>query len=355
MRRWLICAAAVCLAASAAPAQAPAELTLTAPSFEAGPAAPDALPAPALIPERPAAYVLPPVDGWPTASAPSPDPLLERPGAPGSGLFFNVEPNVLAVHFRNQLQINVPVSATQTDTVHFFGPGLNDTVSPRFEMGCRLEDGWGELFVGYRFLCTDGSNPLATASGPAHDSGRLALNTFDFGYGSQEFSLGPCWDMRWRTGVRTSVVYYDARLSFDQPAADPGTLLAQREVNYFWGLGPWLGLDLSRTTMIPGLSVFGRFDGALQFGHITQTGTEDFASVGGSGSPEFQAKYGFEVTVLTLAEEVGLSYTVPGWNHSRFLVGYHYETWWQAGRFNFTQSRGQIDTQGVFLRAEFNY
>jgi hypothetical protein len=317
-------------------------------------ATPTALPLPAEVLERPPAYVLPPADGWATAGVPSPDPLLDRPGAALPGPFFNVETNVLGVHFRNQLQIAVPISDTQTDIVQFFGPSLNDTLSPRFEIGYRFSDGWGELLVGYRFLCTQGGQSLATDSGPAQRSGRLALNTFDFGYAVQEFSLGPNWDMRWRTGVRASIFYYDARFSFDQPASDPGTLLAQREVNYFWGLGPWLALDLSRKTCIPGLAVFARIDGALQFGHITQTGVENLVGDDGTAQ-DLKAKYGFEVTSLSLTEEVGLSYTVPGWNHSRFLLGYHYETWFQLGRFNFTQSRGQLDAQGLFLRAELNF
>jgi hypothetical protein len=355
MSRWLVCAAAVCLAVSAAPAQMPDTPALPAPRPAADPTTSDTMPAPAMVPEQPAPYVLPPVDSWNVPPLPSPDPLLDRPGAPLPGLFFNVEPNVLGVHFRNQLQIAVPVSPTRTDLVRFYGPRLDDTVSPRFELGCRLEDGWGELFVGYRFLNTDGSNPVPNSTVAAHESGRLALNSFDFGYSAQEFALGPNWDMRWRTGLRFSAVYYDARFSFDQPSPVAGALLGQHEVNYFWGLGPLVGLELSRKTMIPGLSVFGRLNGALQFGHITQTGIEDLAGTGGGGPEQFQAKYGFEVTVLTLAEEVGLSYTVPDWNHSRFLIGYHYETWWQVGRFNFTQSRGQIDAQGVFLRAELNF
>ncbi len=360
MSRWLVCAAVVCLAVSAAPAQTPDVPTPPAPRTEVGPMAPYTLPAPAAVPERPAAYVLPPVDAWSAPPLPSPDPLLDRPGAPLPGLFFNVEPDVVSVHFRNQFHIAVPVSATQTDTVQFPGPHLDAALSSRFEVGWRLDDGWGELLVAYRFLCTQGSNVETTSAGPARDTGRLALNAFDFGYASQEFALGSDWDMRWRTGVRTTFFYYDARLAFDQPAAGAGALLGQGETNYFVGVGPWLALDLSWKTSVPGLAVFGRIDGALQFGHISQTGAEVLA--GPAGASEFQATGGWEVTVLSLSEEVGLSYTVPGWNYSRFLIGFHYETYFQLGRFNPTSaqppppnSRGQLDDLGVFLRAEFNF
>jgi hypothetical protein len=295
------------------------------------------------------------VDNWTTAGVPSPDPLLDRPCAALPGPFFNVETNVLGVHFRNQLQIAVPISDTQTDTVQFPGPRLNDTVSPRFEGGYRLGDGWGDLLLSYRFLSTQGNGLLLTGVGPAHDSGRVALNSFDFNYAAQEFSLGPAWEMRWRTGIRAAIIYYDARLSSDQPASDPGTVLSQHAVSYFWGLGPCLALEVSRKTPIAGLSVFGRIDDALQFGHITQTGIETLAGGPGVAPQTFQNKVGFEQTSLQAVEELGLSWTVPGWNHSRFLLGYHFETYFQLARFNFTASRGQLDTQGLFLRAEFNF
>jgi hypothetical protein len=358
-----MCGASCILFAVQASAQSPDGLPLPAPRPEsalvtAGPP----VPPPVVVPERPPAYVLPPVDGWTTAGTPSPDPLLDRPGSPLPGPFVNVETNVLAVAFRNQLNLAVPVSATRTDTVSFFGPGLDATVSPRFEFGCRLDDGWGELLLGYRFLCTEGSNAVASEGGPAHEHGRVALNSIDFGYASREFALGPCWDMRWRTGVRTTFFYYDARQTFDEPGTATGTVLDQHETNSFWGAGPWLALDLSWKTSVAGLAVFGRIDGALQFGHITQSASEDLVGSAGTGPGVFGAKYGWEVTVLSLAEEVGVSYTVPGWNHSRFLIGWHYETYFQLGRLNPTgapgpppNSRGQLDDQGLFLRAEFNF
>jgi hypothetical protein len=56
---------------------------------------------------------------------------------------------------------------------------------------------------------------------------------------------------------------------------------------------------------------------------------------------------------------VGLSYTVPGWNYSRFMLAYEYETFFQIGRLTSTtgipNTRGQLDAQGLFLRAELNF
>src|SRR5262249_2620650 len=274
---------------------------------------PDDLPVlqPAL--ERPPAYVLPPVDEWAKAKLPFPDPLLDRPDAQMPGFFFDFEPDVVWVHFRNELRITVPVSATQTDTVQFFGPGLNPAFSPRFEFGCRLDDGWGDLLLGYRFLSTEGSRGEPSSPVPATTSGRLDFHTLDLCYAAQEFALGPCWDMRWRTGVRGTVLYYDARLDLHVPAPDPGTLVAQRGVNYFWGIGPLVGLDLSYKTAIPGLALFVRLQGALNFGRIDQTGTERFAGAPNDPATKAELKHRNEVSVPMASEEFGVSYVVPEW------------------------------------------
>jgi hypothetical protein len=302
---------------------------------------------------QPAPYVLPPPDHWTSAEVPTLDPLLDRPGSPPPGPFFNVDVDALGVHFRNQLQIAVPVSATRTDTVQFYGPTLDNTVAPRFELGYRLADGWGDLFLGYRFLNTQGGSDETSSFGAARATGRLVFNVFDFGYAAHEYALGPDWDMRWRTGVRATIFYYDAQLTPDSPGTAPGSVLNQHEVDYFWGLGPWVAAEVGYKLPIPGLTILGRLEGALQFGHIDQTGAETLA--GAAGSAMFLNREGFEVTVLTAVEEMGLSYTPPGWEQCRFLLGYHFETWFQIGRFNFTPSRGQFDAQGIFARAEITF
>jgi hypothetical protein len=74
----------------------------------------------------------------------------------------------------------------------------------------------------------------------------------------------------------------------------------------------------------------------------------------------FQARYSGAVSVPTLRGVFGLSYTVPSWSrHSRFLLGYEYETFFQIGRETPTpgilDTRGQLDAQGLFLRAEISF
>jgi hypothetical protein len=346
--RCRLVALAFCLVLAGAKAHAQDIWTAAGPA-PAAPAAPEKV---VVETPAPAPYVLPPAGQWGSATLPFPDPLLDRPTAPLPGWFVNVEPNVLAVHFRNQISVGVPLPGGGANTVNFPGPKLDATVSPRFEVGAHLADGWGDLFVGYRFINTQGGSAVLAGAGPGQATGRLALNAFDFGYAAQEFSLGPQWDLRWRTGARATILYYDARLNLAAPAPDQGLMLAsEHEINFFSGVGPFVTLEIDRRTGIPGLEVFARGESSLQFGHISQTGVEDFVGP----ASEVLAKQAFEVTVLTLAEEVGVCYVVPEWNNSRFLLGYHYETYFQAGRFNFTTSRGQLDLQGVFLRAEFNF
>jgi hypothetical protein len=131
-----------------------------------------------------------------------------------------------------------------------------------------------------------------------------------------------------------------------------GSVLAQSESNNLWSVGPEFGLELDRKLQVPGLALFGKFDVSGMYGRIKQVGTEDV--VPGDGVTAFnldrvQTGLGFPTFDFTL----GLSYTIPEWNQSRLLLGYHYEVWWLVGRVN--DSRATLEEQGLYLRAEFNF
>ena len=55
------------------------------------------------------------------------------------------------------------------------------------------------------------------------------------------------------------------------------------------------------------------------------------------------------VEVLNL--QAGVSYTPT--NYLRFSLGYEYEHWFSLGRAD--QSTGELTTQGIFLRGEFDF
>ena len=334
LRRWIV---AVALTAGALAGARPGGLAADEPG-------------PMPVDDRPPAYILPTVSDPPIPSHLRPDPLLERPDMPLPGWFFDVDANIVQVRVRNQLTNNVTVSPLQTDTINFQGNPLDWTVSPRFEAGYHLADGLGDLQLGYRFLATSGGATIGTPAGAAGQHGRLDLNEFDLQYVSHEFSLAPLWEMRWNFGARAATLYFDSRLSFLNAAPGPGAPVTQDETNFLHAYGPLAGLELARHSAVPGLSFIGKLEAASLFGRIKQTFGEEVAgNPTASGLTRQQASVG----VPTLNGIIGLSYDIPRWQHSRVLVGYEFETWWQIGRLN--DSRGQLDLQGLFLRAEIAF
>jgi len=329
------------------------------PRLAAQESAPESLPAPTVIPQQPPPYVLPPLyDPLHDATTPQPrhlDPLLDRPEAPQTGFFFNVDTSVLDVRFRNQLTGTVIVSPNRIDTVQFSGVALDPTASPRLEMGYRMMNGLGEIQLGYRFLSTDGQDSTPAAPLGSTQKDRFSIQVFDLTYESWEFSLGPHCTMRWLFGGRVSTLFYDARLNYLNAPADPGTVLGLAETNHFYGFGLFAGLDLSHQTPIPGLEMFGRAQVCDSYCRIKQTYSEQLVPAADGTFPGFGGvRDDNGLGVPTADGQIGLSYTVPEWNHSRFLIGYTYETWWQVGR-NSGAARGQLDMQGLFLRAELNF
>jgi hypothetical protein len=329
------------------------------------PARPEYLPSSVVVQEQYSAYALPP-SGWPVYDFSQPDPLLDRPYSAQPSLFANVETNVLWLHLRNQLGGFVQNGFTgQGERVKFAGNPLDPTASPRFEVGYRFPDNWGSLSFGYRFLVSQGHDQLMTDSNdvvqaPANQDGRLVYNQMDFTYNSREYSLDPNWNMRWGVGVRTMFLYFDSRLQFIDPGTDPGTILAQSESNYIQCYGAWAYLDLERRIGDSGFAVFGRLEGTDTYARTYQNYTETVAGAGPGGGPEtFLNRYTGGVMVSIAREVLGVSYVVPEWNYSRFMLGYQYETYFQIGRqspFNgFIDTRGQLDAHGLFLRAEINF
>ena len=223
---------------------------------------------------------------------------------------------------------------------------------PRFEVGCHMSDGLGDVHLGYRFLVTQGSDTYSGDLGPASQAGRLDLNVVDLIYRSREYSLDPNWEMRWSVGGRFAFLFFDSQVNYLNPGLTPGSILAQSESNSFWALGPMGGLELDHKTSIPGLSLSGRVEASSLYGRIKQQAVEQV--VPGGGQSEFNPiRIQTGVGVPTLGVTIGLSYTIPEWNHSRLLLGYQYEVWWQVGRVN--DSRATLEDQGLFVRAEFNF
>jgi cobalt-zinc-cadmium efflux system outer membrane protein len=346
----------------------------------AGTGASEELPASTPAKDRPLPFVLPPPPDYSAAVAGERwigSSLLERPEAAPQGVFFNVESSVLWAHFSNHLQgghaPNFSVGAPATgglpitgDIVRFPGNQLDATVSPRFEFGYRFPDGFGELRLSYRFLDTRGADTALVAPPDANDSlglaaqtGRLDINIIDLDFGTREFSLGPDWEMHTAVGMRYATAFLDSRVIFLNPVTltgspfgtGPFTRLSQTEALGNRYIGAHGVFEAGRKLWIPGLTLFGRLDGAGMYGRVHQTFSETFVEAPGFTKQRVTNGVGTPM----LAARVGLSYDVPQWNHARFLIGYQFEEWWQFGRGDNDLSFGPLNDQGLFLRAEFNF
>jgi hypothetical protein len=322
------------------------------------------LPSPTPLLERPAAYALPP-PGWPAVEFQQLDPLLDRAYSAQPGLFANVETNVLWLHLHNRLSAPVPNPLTgAADQVELGRTSLDATAAPRFEVGYRLPDNWGTCSLGYGFLASQGHE--VTATGPANvvqgfadKQGRLVYNMWDLTYGSREYCLDPFCNMRWGVGTRLLSLFFDTRGAILNPGSDVGSVLAQSATNYVQCYGFWAYLDVERHIGPPGLAAFFHLEGADFFARVHQNYTETVVGAPGQGPQTAAASFTGSVGPTNLREIVGLSYTVPQWNSSRFLIGYQYEQFFQIGRLSTValvpDTRGSLDAHGLFLRAEFNF
>jgi hypothetical protein len=298
------------------------------------------------IPLRPAAYILPPVDQQPEVP-PIVDPILDDSPVAGPGFFSNVELFFVRPHLNSHLTGNVTVSPTQVDTVDVqINGSMGTTVSPRFEVGYRLPQQLGEFLIADRFETIQRTLIPADA---ALEKDRLAMNLIDFDWGNRHpFGLQlPGWDIRFNVGVRLGTIYYDAKQDFAVSPLGPD-VTEQKATNYFIGVGPESGLELSREIFVPGLAIIGRVSGADMFGELHQTFSQTIA-----GST-FSSSFRNQVAIPNLTVQAGLSYTLPGWNYSRILLGYVWEEFWQLGRLGFS-GNGDLLNRGLFLRAEFNF
>jgi hypothetical protein len=275
------------------------------------------------------------------------DGCVDRPCAPLPGWFAAVEADLVAPHIKNHLSADVNVGGLFTDTVHLPTAELEFVGSPRFELGYRFPEGFGEVLVSYQSLVSDGSATLVNFDplGEGDVRSRLNLNVLDLDYRSREFCLWPNWYMDWQAGVRVAGVYFDSRAE--------GAILEQRTSNNFVGAGPHLGLDLWWHVGYPGLAVFSRLEGAAVIGEVHQ-GFEETLAVNGVPAVGGATTVSSTQVVPVMRFEVGLSWAPPcndRW--LRFSAGYLIEHWWDIGHAGGSQA--ELGAQGLFLRSEFSF
>jgi hypothetical protein len=229
---------------------------------------------------------------------------------------------------------------------------LSWTGSPTFEVGYRMPDSLGYFALDYRFLVSEGTGSKVVGSPGTvfADRTRLNLNEATFDYGTNPYEFAPHWDFAWRIGIRFDDLFFDSRIT-SGPAFEQGS-------NLFWGAGPHARLDLMRRfDFLPGLAVFGRLDGAVLEGQIHQ----HFRANDPGGIPFEDVVLSRSQLVPSLNVQVGLTYTPPVLRNLHLTTGYTYEHFWYVGQLGVNpdgsqpNSRGEIYSQGLFLRAQFDY
>ena len=147
----------------------------------------------------------------PPVPPPPPPPFLQRldPGLNGSagspsgeeGLFFNTEFDFVKPAVKNRLSGTVTLPDGSTGTVQPPQASLDWTVAPRFELGYRFPDSFGDFSASYRFLTSEGTGTVGNADGAFNVRSRLDVNQLDLDYASDRFSPAPFWDLKWRIGA----------------------------------------------------------------------------------------------------------------------------------------------------------
>ena len=314
------------------------------PAVTAGPAAPPMTPPP--MAPLPSSIDAPPMPPY-RDPLPNHDNLFDAPSA-APGLFGAVETDIVKPHLANRVIGNSYFGDGTFDTVQLPTARLDWTAAPRFELGYRMAEGYGEFVFSYRFLNSEGKADLPNFDLYADNPDgllktRLSMNVFDFDYGTPEIALGSNFDLKAPVGVRLADVYFDSTAF--------GDVTWQRTSNQFIGAGPHAGLDVWYHFRQLGLGSLRPRRGALPIGDVHQRFEESFVFSDGSAFTSSGSQNGTQA-VPTVNAQVGLGWAPPG-TRLRFSAGYEFEQWWDVGHVG--GSRAELFDQGAFLRAEFSF
>jgi hypothetical protein len=218
--------------------------------------------------------------------------------------------------------------------------------------------------LAYRFLSAvgSGSTPIGSLASPdaaAALSSRLDMNLGDLDYASRETSLGPCWGMKWRIGLRYADVFFDSQAT--EPVSHAASGVFQRAIsNNFWGIGPHAAVELATPRNDGGFRWVGRLDVALLFGEVAQRFAETSTTAGPASYLSGETHFTNPEQAPVLGGFLGLQWTPPQCPRLDLQLGYTGEYWWNVGRlsdpdFYNGQSAGEVGLQGPVFRLEYNY
>jgi hypothetical protein len=331
------------------------------------PPRPFPVPGDTAVPPPPPTYVGPavqppsPLSFAPVPPAPPPPPVLD-PGHDGfgplgsvsanQGWFFDAEIKVVFPNLKYTAMNDVPLPITGA-MLNVPTKSLSTTVVPTLEAGYRLGDSLGLFAVSYSFLNSDGSG--TTNIGGVDNAVRTStsINTLDLDYGTTPYEFAPRYTYSWRLGARISDIYFKTN-------ARAGDVF-QGASSDFFGAGPHARLDLERRIVtIPGLSLFGRLDGAVLIGQVRQNYRLEMGDgMGGTLVDTSNAHRSQAVPEFDL--QLGLSYVVQSMPGLKFTAGYDFMQVFNAGRLGQSSggvtsgTRGELMTNGVFLRGQYDF
>jgi hypothetical protein len=304
------------------------------PVSPAGVATPGPFAPPPASPFPPGAAADPGLNGWGLYDWPS---LAEH-------LFADVEIDILKPHLKAALTDTVTFPNGSQDTVQPPTTQVGWTAAPRIEVGWTIQPSLGYFALSWRGFADQAQQDAIALDGtPFALRTRLDVNEAAFDYGITPYSFAPRWFVSGRFGMAAADVFFD-----NQAVSAAQTLYAN---NNYYGAGPHIRMDLWREfNLLPGLSVFAQPDLMVLVGQIQQRYQEDdLAADGSTVTGFFTQRKTQTVPVFTL--RAGLSYAPSNLNRWRFMLGYEFEEWWFVGQVDMAASRGQLSTNGVFLRA----
>jgi hypothetical protein len=253
-------------------------------------------------------------------------------------------PNLLGLARGIPLEIGVPGPGT----IHVPAVSLDPTVMPTFEVGYRLADSGGYFALSYSFLNTDGTGTVMGPVAPLDVRTRLGINWGDLDYGTTPYEFAPRYLLSWRIGARIADVFFDSRASragFSESAS-----------NDFFGAGIHGRMDLERqVAFVPGLSLFGRLDGVLFVGRVTQRFDVELPGVSDTSSIHRTQ------TVPYIDPQIGVTYVPPSLPSLKLTTGYVFQDYFNVGRLGISPqgvvstSRGEMWSQGWFVRARWDF
>jgi hypothetical protein len=359
----LILAAGVVLAPATASSQSPPLPPAPVPvNPEAVGPAPPALGRPIPVPPPTAPVpVVPPGPLAPVPPPPPPAPLFPPDpskdgwwpiGLPSldDALFFDAQILVTRPSLNNRLAPDTPLVSGTTHLVP--STNLSWTVSPTFELGYRLPDSQGLFALNYRFLVSEGTGTQTVGAESFAVRTRLNANIVDIDYGTTPYSPLPRYDISWRLGARVADIF------FDSAAVNP--LHQLQSSNDYFGAGPHGRFEVERHIIaLPGLSLFGRLDGAVLIGQVSQHHRE-ILTTGDTTTDVFLIQRRTQsVPILNL--QAGISYIPPFLKNVVFTTGYEWERYWALGRIGVSadgslpRSHAELTSQGWFLRGQIDF